>query len=54
MRWTYTWLVEYYGENQIIRRKYVDAKTKPDALNRIRESGEMVFEIICCVRVDKW
>ena len=50
----YTWLIEYYGENLIIRRKYVDAKSKQVALNKMRESGEKAVEVICCVRIDTW
>ena len=47
----YTWLIEYYGENGIIKRKYVDARTRRDALSQV---NDFVIELICCIRVDRW
>ena len=53
-RWIYTWQIEYYGENGIIRSRIIDAKTKQDALDALRRSGELVIEVICCIRIDRW
>lgn len=53
MKWLYTWEVEYYGENCMIRRKYIDAHSKQDALRALR-SSEMVVEVISCRRIDTW
>ena len=50
----YTWLCEYYGENCMIRREYVQAHTRQDALKKFRGLGRYVVEMICCERIDKW
>ena len=52
-KYQYTWLLEYYGEGCMIKRKYIDASTKAEALDKARKSLTIV-ELICCVRVDKW
>ena len=52
-RYTYTWLVEYYGAGCFLKRKYVEAKTKADAIKQVREQDK-VIEIYCCVRTDRW
>ena len=50
----YTWLCEYYGENCMIKREYVEAKTKQEALKLFHSFGRFVVEMICCVRIDRW
>lgn len=53
-RYNYTWLLEYYGEGCRVKRRYIDAGTRAEALEKARKDAGLIVEIICCVRVDKW
>lgn len=52
-RWTYTWEVCYYGEGCFINRKIVEAKTKEEAIRKVREKNKII-EMIRVRRIDKW
>lgn len=53
-RWSYDWEITYYGSGGFIRSKSILAKTREDAIRKLRESGEKVIEIISVRRTDKW
>lgn len=52
-RYKYTWLVEFYGEGCMVKRRYIEAGTRAEALEKVRK-GSRIIELVCCVRVDKW
>lgn len=52
-RWSYNWLVEYYSTGGFLKRTWIDAKTREDAIRQVREQDK-VIEVHCCVRTDKW
>lgn len=53
-KYQYTWLLEYYGEGCMIKRIYIDAGTKKEALEKAKNSIGRIVEVICCIRVDKY
>ena len=53
-RYNYTWLVEYYGTGCMVKRTYIDASTRTEAIEKAHQSAGNIVELICCVRVDKW
>ncbi len=52
-RWNYTWRTEYYS-GCFLKRTYIEAKSREEALKKLRESVGKVTEIKCCVRCDRW
>ena len=54
VRWKYDWHVRYYSSGGWIKDYYTTAKTREDALQQLRKTGENVVEVICCRRVDRW
>lgn len=45
------WCIEYYSSCLFIKRTYVNAASRQDALNQLHASGEKVIEILRCVPV---
>lgn len=45
-------VIEYYGGGGMIRKFYVHAKNKADALARLHATGAIVLEIICVRNLD--
>ena len=45
------WCIEYYSSGLFIKRTYVNAASRQDALKQIHASGEKVIEILRCVPV---
>lgn len=52
-RWVYTWFIEYY-EGQWINHKFIEAKTRTEAIQKLRATYEKVTEIVCCRRTERW
>ena len=52
-RWAYDWEAVYYGRGCFIRRKVIAAKTRQEALSKLRET-ERVIEVVRCERIDRW
>jgi len=52
-RWSYSWLVEFYL-GQWLERKYIDAKSKAEAINKVRQMVPGITEIHCCIRARTW
>lgn len=42
------WRIDYYGSGCFIYTKYIDAKTREDALKQLWNSGKKVIEIYRC------
>lgn len=53
-RQKYEWCVEFYGSGLLIRKVYVMANDRLEAIRKVRESGETIVEMICCRRTDTW
>ena len=53
-RWIYDWKVRYYGAGQFIKEMRVQAKTKEDALKKFHEQEKKCYEVISCIRTDKY
>ena len=45
------WLVEYYSRDGRLLRKYVEAKDKKSALNVLKQTADLIIEILCCIKV---
>lgn len=50
-KYKYTYLVEFYTVNGIIKRKYIDAREKQEALE-IANAKDKIIQIVTCHRVD--
>jgi len=53
-RWIYDWKVTYYGAGQFIKNMRVQAKTREDALKKFHEQEKKCYEVISCIRTDKY
>lgn len=53
-RWFYTWVVRYYGRGQMIRKMTVHAKDRENALKVFHEQEKQCYEVISCLRADKY
>lgn len=53
-KWLYKWEIEYYDNGLLIRRVYVRAKDKTNALKKLLETEKHVIEIKSCRRIDTW
>lgn len=53
-KWLYRWEVEYYTSGGFLHTKYVEAKSRDDALDEVRKCGERIIEIKCCRRTDRY
>ena len=42
------WCIEYYSSGLFIKRTYVNAASRKDALKQLHESGARVIEILRC------
>ena len=49
----YTWQVEFYSLDGIIKNKYVDARTRQEALE-IASASHKIIELITCRRIDTY
>lgn len=47
-----TYSVEFYGDHRTIKSRKVEAKNDTDAVNKIRESGEYICEVISVRNLD--
>ena len=45
------WLVEYYSRDGRLLRKYVEAKDKASALSVLKQTADLIIEILCCINV---
>lgn len=49
----YTWQVEFYSTDGIIKNKYIDAGTKQEALE-IASKADKIIQLITCRRIDTY
>lgn len=52
-KYVYTWEVEFYTLNGFIKREYIDAKTRAEAI-KVAGAKHKIIQLITCHRVDTW
>lgn len=52
-RYSYSWFVEYYRD-QWLEHTYIDAKSREDAIKKLRKAVPGIVEIVVCKRAVTW
>lgn len=53
-KWNYDWEIVFYTSGNFLKTLHFQAKSREDALRKLRESGVTVLEVLRCRRTDTW
>ena len=53
-KYNYDWRIDYYANWNLLKTAYITAKSREEALRKLRDSGVSVLEVVSCRRIDRW